>query len=65
MWNGGLGTCKQGTMLQRQKKKTKMRVVVDILLVQKLTNFRQLIKHICIKNDNINSSLKLHREVYF
>ena len=31
------------------KKQTKMRVVVDII-----NRFRQLIKHICIKNDNLH-----------
>ena len=48
---------KQGTMLQRQKQ-LKMWVVVNIIFVRISTEslkskFRQLIKHICIKIDNL------------
>ena len=36
MWNGGLGTRRE-RCCRDQKKKTKMRVGVDIIFVQKLT----------------------------
>ena len=44
-----------------------MRVVVDIIFVQKLTEVKTIdYKHICIKMIiYINSPLSLHREVYF
>ena len=38
MWNGGLGTRRERCCRDQKKKKTtEMRVVVDIIFVQKLT----------------------------
>ena len=37
MWNGGLGPRRERCCRDKNKNKTKMRVVVDIIFVQKLT----------------------------
>ena len=66
MCNGGLGTSRERCC---REKKTKMRVMVDIIFAQKLTEVLTIDKEYLYKNlinyILVNSNLNLHREVYF